>query len=421
MSVIALAGGFGLYTFLYRRYDLHSVDDARRGGRDLFEYLLLRLTAFSRALTFGLQNGSLQRYLRLFFLATLVLAAWPFIARPLAGGSLETTAASAGEIAIWVIGAAGTLATVLMHRSRFVALIAMGVVGLVVSLTFVWFSAPDLALTQLLVETVSIMLMLLALRFLPQGSIAEPMPRRLGDGALALAAGAGVTAIVYAVLTRPLSTISGYYLEKSAPEGGGTNVVNVILVDFRGYDTLGEISVLGIAGLVIHALLQQLRIGELPLPFGAPAPDRHPLLLTLITRLLLPLASVVAVFLFLRGHNLPGGGFVAGLVLGVALLAQYMASGIEWTSARIRTPFHDWIGWGLVIAGLTGVGSWAFGYPFLTSSFIHPVLPVIGEVPIASAMFFALGVFLTVVGVVMVSLGSIGRLQAAAAPHQPTP
>ncbi|MFP5461008.1 MAG: monovalent cation/H+ antiporter subunit A [Gammaproteobacteria bacterium] len=421
MSVIALLGGIGLYTFLYLRFDLHNIDDERRGGRDAFEYLLLRLTGLSRALTFGLQNGSLQRYLRLFFLATLALAAWPFLTRPLASGPLDTAAASAGEIAIWVIGAAGTVATVLLHRSRLVALIAMGVVGLVVSLTFVWFSAPDLALTQLLVETVSIMLMLLALRFLPQDSVTEPVPRRIADGVLALAAGAGITAIVYAVLTRPLTTISGYYLEKSAPEGGGTNVVNVILVDFRGYDTLGEISVLGIAGLVIHALLQQLRIGVLPLPFGAPAPDRHPLLLALITRLILPLASVVAVFLFLRGHNLPGGGFVAGLVLGVALMVQYMASGNEWTAARIRTPFHDWIGWGLVIAGLTGVGSFAFGYPFLTSSFIHPVLPVIGELPIASAAFFDLGVFLTVVGVVMVSLGSIGRLQAAAAPREVTP
>ena len=419
MSTIALLGGIGLYTYLYRRFDLHTIDDARRGGRDLFEYLILRLTSMSRALTFGLQNGSLQRYLRLFVLAALVAGAWPFVHGHYGPGPLEASGASPAMLAVWGIGAVATVATVVLHRSRFVALVTMGVVGLVVSLAFVWFSAPDLALTQLLVEVVSILLMMLALRFLPQESKPEPARRRLVDGAIALGAGAGLTAIVYAVLTRPLTTISDYFLEKSQPEGGGTNVVNVILVDFRGYDTLGEISVLGIAGLVIHALLRQLRVPALPPPFGAPATDRHPLLLALIARLLLPLAAVVSMFLFMRGHNLPGGGFVAGLVLGVALLVQYVAGGLDWTMQRMRTDFHAWIGWGLVAAGLTGLAAWGFGYPFLTSSFVHPILPVIGEVPIASAMFFDLGVFLTVVGSVMVSLTSIARLQPGGAPGAP--
>jgi multicomponent K+:H+ antiporter subunit A len=417
MSAIALLGGIGLYTVLYRRFDLHTIDDERRGGRDAFEYLVLRLTSLSRALTFGLQNGSLQRYLRLFVLAALLAGAWPFVHGQYGTGPLAGTAVSPVVLAVWGIGAVATVATVILHRSRFVALVTMGVAGLIVSLAFVWFSAPDLALTQLLVEVVSILLMMLALRFLPQESAPEPVRRRLADGAIAIVAGGGIAAIVYAVLTRPLTTISGYFLEKAQPEGGGTNVVNVILVDFRGYDTLGEISVLGIAGLVIHALLRQLRVPELPQPFGAQAADRHPLLLALIARLLLPLAAVVSMFLFMRGHNLPGGGFVAGLVLGVALLVQYVASGMDWTMARMRTDFHAWIGWGLLAAGFTGLAAWGFGYPFLTSSFVHPILPVIGEVPIASAMFFDLGVFLTVVGSVMVSLTSIARLQAGGAPH----
>jgi multicomponent K+:H+ antiporter subunit A len=413
MSATALLGGIGLYLVLLWRFDVHAISDARRGGRDVFEFLLLRLTAFARSVTFGLQNGSLQRYLRLFLLAALVAGAWPFVAGSLGRGPLDATPLDPVVVAVWLIGAAGIAATVLLHRSRFVALVALGVVGLVVSLAFVWFSAPDLALTQLLVEVVSILLMMLALRFLPQDGPPEPRRRRAVDAILSLAAGAGIAAIVHAVLTRPLDTISGYFLEKAQPEGGGTNVVNVILVDFRGYDTLGEIAVLGVAGLVIHALLRSLRVGALPLPFGAPAADRHPLLLALIARLLLPLAAVVSFYLFMRGHNLPGGGFIAGLVLGVALLVQYVAGGLEWTGERLGADFHRWIGWGLVVAGLTGAASWAFGYPFLTSSFVHPVLPVVGEVPIASAMFFDLGVFLTVVGSVMVSLSSIARLQAS--------
>jgi multicomponent K+:H+ antiporter subunit A len=255
MSAIATLGGIGLYLLLLWRFDVHSISDERRGGRDVFEYLLQRLTGFSRALTFGLQNGSLQRYLRLFVLAALVAGAWPFLAREHGAGALETTAANPAVIAVWLIGAAGVLATVLLHRSRFIALIALGVVGLVVSLSFVWFSAPDLALTQLLVEVVSILLMMLALRFLPQEAPSEPRRRRVADAVIALAGGAGIAALVYSVLTRPLTSISGYFLEKAQPEGGGTNVVNVILVDFRALDTLGEITVVAVAGLGVAALL----------------------------------------------------------------------------------------------------------------------------------------------------------------------
>jgi multicomponent K+:H+ antiporter subunit A len=297
------------------------------------------------------------------------------------------------------------------------------VVGLIVALTFVKFSAPDLALTQLSVEVVTIVLLLLALYFLPARTPAESSPRRRGrDFLVAVAAGAGTTALTWAVLTRPYESISGFFLDNSVPGGGGTNVVNVILVDFRGFDTLGEITVLAIAAIGIYAMLEGLRL-------TAPETDSsgrrwnwdvHPIVMASFSRLLLPLALLVAVFVLLRGHNLPGGGFIAGLITAIALITQYLANGIAWTSSRMSARLHPMIGIGLLIATATGLASWLFAHPFLTSTFTHVHLPLVGEFELASAMLFDLGVFMVVVGVTLVILLRLGHLHDANRPHSPT-
>ena len=360
----------------------------------------------------GQGHGSLQRYLLLLVLFALLAGAWPFVtgrAPPLPAPVAPEP--GFGFVVLWAIGLAAIAATVLAHERRLLALLLLGAVGLVVSLAFVHFSAPDLALTQLLVEVATIILMMLALHWLPaesapatRGSVA----RRIRDAAVATAAGAGVAGLAWAVLALPVDSISPYFLATTQAQGGGANAVNVIIVDYRGFDTLGEITVLGIAALIVHALLSGWRpaAGMGPPPAGA----GHPLMLALITRLLLPLAALVSAYLFLRGHNLPGGGFIAGLVLAIALVMQFVANGQRHVEQRIGTDFHGWIGWGLLIAGATGIGSWFFGAPFLTSSYDYPVWPLVGAVPLASASLFDLGVFLTVVGATMVALVGIGRL-----------
>ena len=146
-----------------------------------------------------------------------------------------------------------------LSRLRLVAQVCA--VGLVVSLGFVYFSAPDLALTQLSVEVVTTVLLLMALALLPQTTPAESTrARKLRDAALAGLAGAGIAALAYAVLTRAPESIAWYFLREAVPGGGGSNVVNVILVDFRGFDTLGEITVLGIAALGAAVVLAGLRV-----------------------------------------------------------------------------------------------------------------------------------------------------------------
>jgi multicomponent K+:H+ antiporter subunit A len=224
--------------------------------------------------------------------------------------------------------------------------------------------------------------------------------------------GAGVGALTWGILTRPASSIADFFVANSLPGGGGTNVVNVILVDFRGFDTLGEITVLAVAALGIFGLLDNLCL-EAGTVEGIPLrrdDARHMPVLALATRLLLPMALLVSIHLFLRGHNAPGGGFIAGLVTAVALILQSMASGIVWTRQQWRIRYHPLIAWGVLIAVATGAGSLLFGHPFLTSAFGHFQLPLIGEIELATAMLFDLGVYLAVVGVVMLILATLGNL-----------
>ncbi len=307
----------------------------------------------------------------------------------------------------------GTIGTTLLHHRRLLAVVLIGIVGLVVSLTFVRFSAPDLALTQLSVEVVTIVLMLLALYYLPQSSPKESSRARVGrDILLAAGIGGGMAFTTYALLTSPFSTISDFYLQQSVPGGGGSNVVNVILVDFRGFDTLGEIAVLAMAALGAHALLDQLRVLA-PKHDGAGrlwAQEPHPLFLKMLMQPLLPLALAVSVYIFLRGHNLPGGGFVAGLVTGVALILQSLAGGLTFAENRLPRNYPPLLGLGLAFAAGIGLVSWFFSRPFLTSTHGHFHLPLLGNIELASVIIFDLGVYLVVVATVLLILTELGKL-----------
>jgi multicomponent K+:H+ antiporter subunit A len=201
-------------------------------------------------------------------------------------------------------------------------------------------------------------------------------------------------------MVRPGASYADFFLRESVPRGGGSNVVNVIIVDFRGFDTMFEITVLAIAGLIVHVLLGRFRV---PDSFAPARRDTafNPLILRAAARVILPFGVLVAVYLLLRGHNLPGGGFIAGLVLAAALVVTRIAGGSPLPGRLVHGVV---IAAGLAVAAGTGAGAIAFGYPFLTSTFGHPVLPIVGEVPLASAALFDLGVFVTVVGATLLAL-----------------
>lgn len=416
MSIVAVVGGAILLT-QHRLLEKAWIALPRPEAKVIFDRLVSALVTATRAITEFGHNGAISRYLAIFTVTSVGLGWIAYSSSGLSAPTRDLLPVPPVVAVGWIMLIVATISVVTMHHHRFRALVLIGVIGLSVSAGFAYLSAPDLALTQISVETVTIMLLLLALHYMPKVTPKEsPAGLKLRDGVIALTAGCGVAALAYAFLLRDIETISDYHLANSYEGGGGTNVVNVILVDFRGYDTFGEIIVLGIAGLVIYALMHALLDG----PAGRQlkntdysqdrSRDRHPLMMVVVTRVLMPIAIVVGLYIFLRGHNEPGGGFVAGLVIAIALLMQYMASGFAWTQARQRIEYHTMIGLGVVIAGLTGVGAWLFGRPFLTSAYTYVHLPPIEEFELATAALFDLGVFLTVLGAVMLMLYSLSRI-----------
>jgi multicomponent K+:H+ antiporter subunit A len=417
MSTVALVGGIAMYAGLQRNFRLHLHHPPRLTGRLLFTRAMDRLLSAARRLTLGTENGSLQRSSAVLVGSAIAVGAWPFMraGSQAATGARELLPASPLAIVLWLLLLAAGAALVLGHRERLRGVVLAGVIGLVTALTFEALSAPDLALTQLSVEVVATALLLMGLALLPRTTPRESTAlRRTRDGGLALAGGGGVGWLAWLALTRDHDSLSWYFLQNSVAQGGGANAVNVILVDFRGYDTLGEITVLGIAAIGVLAMLDGWRVRRprtdaegVPWSFARPS-----LMLRLAAGFVLPLALAVSAYIFWRGHNLPGGGFIAGLVTAAALVLQYMGLGQAEAEARLggdtARRFTLWIALGLTLAGLTGVGAFVFGHPFLSSAFAHPVLPVLGETGLATAALFDLGVYATVVGATLLLFATLG-------------
>lgn len=411
MSLGGVAGGVLLYFGLRRLIDLHA--NVRRSlGRRLFRLNIESLFHFARRFTHLLANDSVQRSMLALVLVSIAVGTAPFVA---AWGEPATAPLRISQPmplmawVLWLVMVGCTVATLSLHRSRLLALIAMSGAGLAVSLTFVALSAPDLALTQLLVETVTLSLMLLGLHYLPKDSPRERSGLRRGrDALIAITAGGGVGALAWAMMTRPADTIAGELLARSLPEAFGTNVVNVILVDFRGFDTLGEITVYGIAGLVVHAMLRRARVAPEKIMPGPPVKLPVP---ADLAQAMFPLTLVVSIFLFLRGHNAPGGGFIAGLTLAVPLLVQYVIQGANSVESRFGFDYIRLIGTGLVVAALSGGASILFGLPFLTSGHHDLELPWLDTIGLASASAFDVGVYLVVFGSTMLILSMMGTLK----------
>ncbi|MFT6188769.1 MAG: multicomponent K+:H+ antiporter subunit A [Oleispira sp.] len=412
MSFLAMVGGITIY---YNRRHLFEFQAQfnEPDAKYIFEGAVQSLIKFTQRIMATLENGSLQRYVFLMLLFTLVMSAYPLFELTQNAGSRPQLPIDGVAITAALLLIISAIATVIWHRRRFLSLIYLSVVGLIVSLAFAKFSAPDLALTQLSVEIVTIILLLLALYFLPQSTQKESSNRRLSiDLTVSALIGCVIGTICFAMLTTPLNSISDFFIANSKTGGGGTNVVNVILVDFRGFDTLGEITVLGIAALGIFKLIAKMRI-YVPTRDDKGRPwtkDRHPLMLAMVSQSLLPLALLVSVYIFLRGHNLPGGGFIAGLITSVAIIQQYVANGVLWIKPRIKVDYQWLIASGILMATATGLGSWIFDKPFLSTWFDHFHLPWVGEFELASAMIFDLGVYLTVVGAVLLILANLGKL-----------
>lgn len=418
MSSIVLLGGLIFYFALAKGGRIRDIDlDPVLGkfqGRVLFDLFLKRLLLSSRKFKRQTENGKLQSYLMWIVLFSGALLSMPFIHHGLGTGTRELVHAPAIAIVLWLLLFSACWMMLWFHHERIKAVLISGAVGLVVTLVFVTLSAPDLALTQITVDVVTTVLLLMSLSLLPQLTPYESsVARRWRDALIAIGGGLGIGWVSWLILTRDHNSISWFFMQQSLPLGGGSNVVNVILVDFRGFDTFGEITVLGIAAIGVLCLMDGMRAHGTSITQGLTYRfNPSPLMFRITASWILPLALVVSLYIFLRGHNLPGGGFIAGLITALALVIQYIALGQDQAEQMLRAKsgrlYEIWIGSGLTIAGLTGLAAWFWGRPFLTSAHIHIAPPLLGDMHLASAALFDVGVYITVVGATMLMISVLG-------------
>ena len=434
MSVVAMAGGVVVYLIVRSRLLVSEGPPLLRhiDARRIFDLVLVTLSwRLARRLELILGTRRLQPQFQWIVCAALLAGAIPFLGRGLSLGDASRTLFDPAFAIMWGVGIACALGAAYQAKfHRLAAMVLLGGAGIVVCASFVWLSAPDLALTQLGVETVTTVLLLLGLRWLPKRTGQSDTDQQRGirwyrvrDFCVALSAGAGLATLAYAILTRPQpDSISQYFVENAYLKGGGTNVVNVILVDFRGFDTFGEITVLAIVALTVFALLRRFRPAAESIPLPQQQHDQNiedeadphrevgdgvksaMAVPALLMSLLFPIVGLLALYLLLRGHDLPGGGFVAGIVMAVGFILQYMAQGTVLTEARLRILPVRWMGTGLLLAAGTGLTAILLGRPFLTSYFSYLEIPLIGAIPIASALLFDIGVFALVVGATVLML-----------------
>ena len=447
LSLAAMAVGVGLYVALGPRINANH-----RGGRPglrwlnggyLFDKVM---TAVSRGAERGLvlfgATGGQQQLRAIIVTALLAAMAGSLTAGGVIFAAPHLATPSVMDVAfalVWLVGGAcAVMAAWQAKYHRLAAVVLMGGAGLASCVSFLWLSAPDLAVTQLVVEIVTTVLLLLGLRWLPKRLETLKTPeaqerrarrRRRVDLIIAAGVGLGLATVAYAIMTRPAleAGVSRFYVEQAYALAGGRNLVNVILVDFRAFDTFGEITVLGVVGLTVFILLRRFRphgdsLAEPAQKRAQAAADRRRgdraegdtlkdtmLIPQVVMKWLFPFIILFAAHLFLRGHDLPGGGFAAGVALSVAFVLQYMASGARWVEERLKIRPALWIGVGLLIAAAAGAGAWLFGRPFLTSAFQYVDIPLLGRVPMASAVIFDLGVVVLVLGAVVMMLVALAH------------
>ena len=324
----------------------------------------------------------------------------------------------------------GAVTTLIRARTRLAATLALSTVGASAVVQIISLGAPDVALTQLLVESLTIIVIMLVLQKLPL-DFGKKHKFSIGKFAFALAIGLGAGLGAFTLLgRRERSEIATYFLENTQEITGGANPVNVIIVEFRALDTMGELIVLGMAGVAIVAILSTIKNRHLD-PQGTDSPGYVPepniplradntaaargirvawgnvVQLQLMLRVIVPVMVIISALIFWRGHNEPGGGFIAALVGSGVIGLLYLSTSTDRQIGPPRLAIYL-VGAGVGIAVLTGI--WGL---VAAGSFLAPMSTYVGSVALSSALVFDLGVYLAVLGLLMVSFNLLGTSTVA--------
>ena len=290
-------------------------------------------------------------------------------------------------------------------RSRLASAILLGTAGVGMTLQMLLLGAPDVALTQLLVESLTVIVIMVVLRYQPRMFPRTSTNRKVAAGIFAILAGVVAFFGVYGLLgRRDRSDLAMWYLNEGAEATGADNIVAVIIVEFRGFDTLGELSVLGMAAVVIAAVTQSMprhmfEAGTRPRPFGQSQFNSVPIRKG--TALVVPVLVVLSVLIFFRGHTVPGGGFVAALVMATAFGLSYLSRGADTEVVKPFTPIAL-TGWGIIIA----IGAGFLG--FFEGGFLYAIHGHIAGEHMTTSLIFDFGIYLAVLGMVTQAINALG-------------
>ncbi|HEY4616198.1 MAG TPA: Na+/H+ antiporter subunit A [Citricoccus sp.] len=406
------------------------------------------------------QRGSLSYYLFIILAVALLAPATALVfplendggtglAQSVLGSAQWTIADTVAQVLVGAAMVVGTIAAI-RARKRFMAVLLVSITGYGLAAVFALQGAPDLALTQLLVESIVLVAMVLGLRMLPPGWYTRRRSEfRVPRAILGIAFGAVMIAVaVTALASRTAEPISLEMPHLAYDEGGGANIVNVLLVDIRAWDTFGEITVLAAAATGVASLvfiqhrdrragnLQEVASGSVGRyrPSGpletqelaavrkfaivdqdqwlvagrTVAPERRSIIFEVVTRLIFHVIILFSIYLLLAGHNTPGGGFAGGLIAGLALTIRYLAGGRYELEQAMPIPAGVLLGAGLAVAALTGAVPLVFGGEVFQSVIVELDLPVLGHIKFVSSTLFDIGVYLVVVGLVIDVLRSLG-------------
>jgi len=441
LSLITMVVGLALFVGRERVSRLQSRLSTGFSASDAYWDTMSGVDRFSARVTSLTQRGSLSFYLGVILVVFITVT----------GAAIAASGRWPGELRLWDYPAQLAIGLVMIGaaiaatqaQKRFAALVIVGVTGFGMSALFALQGAPDLALTQILVEVVTLIAFVLVLRRLPA---------RLGDRngsthkllRAAIGIGTGTAMALMALIVsgaRITDPISLAWPELAFVQGNGSNIVNVALVDIRGWDTLGELAVVIAAATGVASLLFLRDRGDAPLRMGRAAvkrriasrlervreqgadgekrnawilagptldPRHRSILLEVVVRLTFHAVIVVSLYLLFAGHNLPGGGFVGGLIAGLALVGRYLAGGRYELGAALPLGAGFILGSGLVVAAGTALVPMFFGAPPLTSTYWQADVWLFGEVSFVSSTFFDIGVYLIVVGLVLDVLRSLG-------------
>jgi len=397
-----------------------------------------------------IQSPSLKRNLMMTLLAFVVLMLYPV------WNLAQSIQPSTDRLSIDILSLTVSVFVVVLFsiffifktQKKLLRLISLSAIGMMVALYFLGYKAPDLMLTQILVEIATLFMFLLLLAHLPRHVYDNPGKlRQVLPIGISLAVGLIFALINFGAIQSPDRSVPilennlthrEYFIANSKdplfPEGhggGGYNVVNVILVDFRGIDTFGEIVVLGLAAMggISLLLLRQKEtkpfvnkgyfeqdLGEDQSVATLPTKEIIPKRISdnakeMISQYAFPISFLMlslSAVLFFTGHNAPGGGFIAGLLSAIALAPYFLYYNRKNDPYGKLDPFKL-VPIGIVIAMFTGLGSILLGAEFLKSATEYVEIPLFGDVGFASATIFDLGVYLIVVGATLKLIRTFGR------------